>query len=367
MDRILKVGLPIFLADIFLSAFFGSAAPIHSSIWYRLVSRNHANRESDFQVTLLIGTDEAGYGPNLGPLLISATAWRVPGHGATVDLYDRLQHFVRADASSASHVPIADSKQLYKPGGGLRNLERGLFAALATCAANVDRWRAAWQVLAPADAEQWQCVPWYSHYDTELPVDLDENSRNADRSLFMDGLQAADVSLEQVRSTALFPQRFNELVDRYDSKGAVLSLATLGLVRDALQQHDDSDVLIQCDKHGGRNRYLAVLQTVFPDERIQIVRESREASVYRWNTPSRQIEIRFVAKGESFLPAALASMTSKYLRELAMNAFNAYWRQHLPDLKPTAGYPVDAKRFKNDIEAMQRKLGVEDRVLWRSR
>ena len=27
----------------------------------------------------LIGTDEAGYGPNLGPLVISATVWQVSG------------------------------------------------------------------------------------------------------------------------------------------------------------------------------------------------------------------------------------------------------------------------------------------------
>ena len=318
-------------------------------------------------MTLLIGTDEAGYGPNLGPLLISATAWRVPDADPDADLYDRLKGVVRANASSASHIPIADSKQLYKPGGGLRNLERGIFAALLACEANVDRWRDAWHILASVDDKQLQCVPWYSDYDTPLPIDLDDARRIADRALFTEGLQAAHVSLERIRSTVVFPERFNELVDRYDSKGSILSLATLELVRDALQQHDDSKVLIQCDKHGGRNRYLAVLQTVFPNERVKIIREGREASVYRWVTPSRQIEIRFVARGESFLPAALASMTSKYLRELAMQAFNAFWRQHLPDLKPTAGYPVDAKRFKAEIGAVQQQLGIEDRVIWRSR
>jgi hypothetical protein len=50
-----------------------------------------------------------------------------------------------------------------------------------------------------------------------------------------------------------------------------------------------------------------------------------------------------------------------------MQAFNAFWNQYLPDLKPTAGYPVDAKRFKNEIESVQRQLGIEDRILWRSR
>jgi len=318
-------------------------------------------------VTLLLGTDEAGYGPNLGPLLISATAWRIPIDQPDVDLYELLRHVVRKEASSVSHIPIADSKQLYKPGGGLLNLERGLFAALGCRGENIRTWREVWRVLSPDDEEQLLRAPWYRDYDVPVPIDLDDERRASDRSLFAEGLKAANVSLERVRSTALFPARFNELVRRYDSKGSVLSLATLGLVREALEQHDDSNALIQCDKHGGRNRYLAVLQTVFPDEQVKIIRESREASIYRWTTPSRQIEIRFVAKGESFLPAALASMTSKYLRELAMKAFNAFWQQHLPDLKPTAGYPVDAKRFKSDIETVRQAFGIDDDLLWRSR
>jgi hypothetical protein len=79
------------------------------------------------------------------------------------------------------------------------------------------------------------------------------------------------------------------------------------------------------------------------------------------------VEIRFVAKGENFLPAALASMTSKYLRELAMRAFNQFWCTRVPNLKPTAGYPLDAVRFKAAIAAAQTELGFSDRVLWRNR
>ena len=45
------------------------------------------------------------------------------------------------------------------------------------------------------------------------------------------------------------------------------------------------------------------------------------------------------------MPAALASMTSKYLRELAMRAFNEFWCGRVHDLAPTAGYPRDARRF----------------------
>jgi len=67
------------------------------------------------------------------------------------------------------------------------------------------------------------------------------------------------------------------------------------------------------------------------------------------------------------LPTALASMTAKYFRELAMRAFNHFWAAAVPNLRPTAGYPVDARRFKADIAKVQKKLGIQDHCLWRIR
>jgi hypothetical protein len=60
-------------------------------------------------------------------------------------------------------------------------------------------------------------------------------------------------------------------------------------------------------------------------------------------------------------------MMSKYLRELAMLAWNAFWQRQVPGLRPTAGYPQDAVRFKKEIEACQQRLGIPDRNVWRNR
>ena len=62
---------------------------------------------------------------------------------------------------------------------------------------------------------------------------------------------------------------------------------------------------------------------------------------------------------------ALASMTSKYLRERLMGEFNQFWRQHVPDVKPTAGYPGDATRFLKDITPAAERLGISTAALWR--
>ena len=65
------------------------------------------------------------------------------------------------------------------------------------------------------------------------------------------------------------------------------------------------------------------------------------------------------------LCVALASMLSKYVREVLMEQFNQFWQRHVPGLKPTAGYPTDAVRFFADIGAAVTRLGVPVESLWR--
>ena len=120
-----------------------------------------------------------------------------------------------------------------------------------------------------------------------------------------------------------------------------------------------------CDKHGGRNRYAPLLAEHFPEWLIEIRGEGGERSVYRFGPPERRVEVCFRTKAEACLPVALASMASKYLRELAMRALNDYWGRRVPNLAPTAGYPLDAKRFRADIAETQANLKIMDRMLWR--
>jgi ribonuclease HII len=66
-------------------------------------------------------------------------------------------------------------------------------------------------------------------------------------------------------------------------------------------------------------------------------------------------------------PVALASMLAKYLREVLMGRFNAYWRAWLPDLRPTAGYYADAQRFLADVAPVVGRTGIPRTRFVRSR
>ncbi len=318
----------------------------------------------------LLGTDEAGYGPNLGPLIISATVWRIPDDALGRDLYDVLLDVVsRKPQQGDGHrrLVIADSKAVYKPRGSLSGLEYGVLTALAMTGRRPESWQAVWDALDPECREDRDPLPWYRDYDREVPIDADKGQLQTWTQRLKDGLGRTGIELVSMRSTAVFPGRFNRRVDECGNKSTLLSTATLELLRREMARLPNEPIVVVCDKHGGRNKYGPLLQQAFPDYLVEIRRETREESLYCWGPSQRRVEIRFRVGGERFLPAALASMASKYLRELAMRALNQYWCSRVKGLAPTAGYPVDAKRFKAQIEPVQHELGIDDRLLWRSR
>lgn len=316
----------------------------------------------------LIGTDEAGYGPNLGPLVIAASAWQVPDDALEADLYEvfgpRVTNQPSADADC---LAIADSKQLYRSRGDLGQLERTLLTLLAADRAPPLNWRGLRERLCGTVGCNGDSLPWDQDFDMPLPVSA-EGACAAER---VDGWRATcesvGVRLVALRATFIQPQEFNRAVEQFDSKGALLSHRTLDLLCPLVNELADQPVRVVCDKHGGRNRYGALLQPRFGDRLVRVLDEGRQASRYDVGTASRKVTICFQAGGESFLPSALASMAAKYLRELAMLAFNRFWQRHLPELRPTAGYPGDAARFWAEIRSVQQRLGIEDAVVWRCR
>ena len=358
-------------------------------------------------MAIFVGVDEAGYGPHLGPLVVSLTAWQLDekegqrwSTGADPpDLYDRLAEVV-TDREDDERLAIADSKQLYQRQQGLASLERAVVAGLAVTGHDLQTWS---ELIAATGADPRSRrleLPWYAGYDCELPTDSSTAEVESATALLSQTDSTASVRLLTIRSRAVFPGEFNQRIAQYGSKSAALSHVTLDLVGEVLatlgqrlprrgggrlfgstKQHRRLDfdegarvrplphepTWVICDKHGSRDRYGSLLEHHFPHQPWQQLTEGRAESRYRCGNRRSPLFISFCRSGERFLPTALASMTSKYLRELAMRALNAYWQSQVPGLRPTAGYPLDARRFQGEIKVVQDRLGIDDRLLWRVR
>jgi hypothetical protein len=176
-------------------------------------------------------------------------------------------------------------------------------------------------------------------------------------------LDRGKIQLKEIRSVILEPVRFNALIDVHQNKAEGLSTVSLQLLKHVAKGAGDQPALACCDKHGGRNRYDRLLSACFDGALVFRLVESAELSSYRIG----RLDVRFQPRAERFLPVALASMVSKYVRELAMQRFNRFWRNMVPNLRPTQGYPADARRFRDEIAAEQRRLNIPDNQLWRRR
>ena len=321
----------------------------------------------------ILGTDEAGYGPNLGPLVICATAWHVDGDPVDIDLYERLRQAVTSRVpvpskqDRARRVVLADSKRVYQPDRGLSLLERGVLSAMGTWSDAPDGLEGLWQIVVPQTEFPCGSEPWLADFECLLPVDGTREAVVDGTQKLRRALEACGVRLVAQRCRVVFPAEFNALVLEWSGKGELLSRLTIELAAQTLEMASDGPALVVCDKHGGRNSYGPLLQQQFPDSLVQVRGESRGRSVYVWSHGARAVQARFQVGAESHLAVALASMTAKYLREVFMKAFNAFWRRHVPGLAPTAGYPLDARRFKREIAERQNALGIKDASIWRAR
>lgn len=315
----------------------------------------------------IVGIDEAGYGPNLGPFVMASVACRVPD-GETSDLWQLLKKVVRRKKDpNDGRLHIEDSKVVYSSQKGLKALERSVLATiLSECCAGDFTLAGCIDHVAQTAHDYLQEECWYAG-STPLPVAADRDEVEHTTRRFQDGSEEIGIRWAAARSTIVCPPRFNGLLDRWGSKSIVLLVSLAELLQLNRSPDDGTEAVhVYVDKHGGRNHYTSILEKAIPGGKVVAISEGQDLSTYRIDGLGRQLHLTFQprADGEHFC-VALASMLAKYLRELLMHEFNHFWRQHLPELKPTAGYPVDARRFFEEIRPITEKLGITEDKLWR--
>jgi hypothetical protein len=321
---------------------------------------------------ILAGVDEAGYGPLLGPLVVGCAAFAVDGADPAGDLpclWKRLRkHVSKTRCRHGKRIHVNDSKQVYSPSTGLKELERSLLTiatAWAGWAGDLDTFVARVAGHATPDLLGY---PWYAPAEPTFPL----NSDALPIQLFANALKA-EMDRSGVRPVHLAARvvcegQYNRMVDATRNKSSVLFSTAAIHIDYLIRHHGDQGLVIFCDRQGGREHYGSLLRLMFDDWSLQIEREQDGHSEYRLLRGPAVVRIIFCEKAEAqCMPVAIASMLSKYLREALMGRFNAYWRTHLPDLAPTAGYHGDGNRFLDQINVKRHELGFSDAMLVRSR
>ena len=314
------------------------------------------------------GIDEAGYGPNLGPLVMTAVVAEGPD-GREPDVWGDLPDAVARAGGAPDKVWVDDSKQVYRGGKGRDRLDAATLAVVAAAGRAAPRTLGALlEGIGAGTLDDVELAHWLDSGDPRYPA---LRSRSlAERTLARRPFEGPRWRIVDVRSVVVGPGRFNDGLAAAGSK-ALVHFAAFARLLAHLRATTPADqgVAIRGDKHGGRHFYADLLAGAFPDARVVRGAEGPDLSRYEILAPGGpKLTLDLVPRadaGDGLV--ALASIVSKAVREHWMDAFNAHWLARKPGLRPTAGYPVDASRFRLAIEADCLAGGLTPRDWWRAK
>ncbi len=332
---------------------------------------------------IVAGIDEAGYGPLLGPLVVSATAFEVEGEldvervVAGPCLWKLLKGAVaKKSPVKKGRVLVADSKIVHGLAEGNKLLERGVLVFLRCLLEEGAGFEGmtARGLMGHFGCEDHELGshPWYSPQEVGIPWLAEAGDLGIAVNMVRAAMAGAKVKGVCMRTAVVSEILFNRLVEGTNNKASAAVSVTLTHLHHLHTKFGHRGLMVGVDKQGGRDHYTGLLLQYFPEARLRVILESAKASTYliveSCAEGERRTVVHFREKGDShFFPTALASMVCKYLRELCMHNFNSWWCRRIEGLRPTAGYYNDGSRWLGDVEPHLKRLEVRREMLVRVR
>ncbi|MGB9642290.1 MAG: hypothetical protein ACP5JO_03955 [Candidatus Ratteibacteria bacterium] len=250
---------------------------------------------------LYLCLDENGYGPVMGPLVVT-------GISGTAD-------------SEKFPEQIFDSKRLFSSRNCFPKIEK---IALAIFKIAYNRLPFTYNELFE---QSFECanvksgVCWKNF--SEIPFFSDKSEIELCASNIHEFLDKNHIRLLSIHSQVLCVQAFNNLCRKHLKKDFINYLMFEKII--LKHQKDYDHMVVKAGKIGGRHFYKKFLNNGFCHWEIHYEKESTMASEYLIKKENKQIHLSFLKNIESvsFL-GVLAGIYGKYVRELFMIAINKF-------------------------------------------
>ncbi|MEN6306940.1 MAG: hypothetical protein ABFD91_04220 [Anaerohalosphaeraceae bacterium] len=329
-------------------------------------------------MAILVGIDEAGYGPLLGPLVVSGVAFSLPQTLLKSDLWSVLNSAVSKDKKGlAGRLLINDSKKAFSREKGPVHLLRTVLACLETIAqsqnplASFAAPQTLLELLKQISPSSWGDLSRYPWYKELASVTLSwPQDATIAAGVWQRMLDKQQMKLLWMQTRFLEAGLYNERIDKIKNKSRVLFIEICSLIHEVFHHYADNDGPMQflIDRQGGRMQYHQELLRMFPGMELTILGESETLSSYEMGSGNKKMRLHFSVEADGkFLPVALASMTSKLIRELLVKELNRYFTKSCPALKPTAGYWQDGQRYIADLKKNNLVDSFDSRLLIRQK
>lgn len=311
--------------------------------------------------TILAGVDEAGLGPLLGSLALGWSALQVPE--ASSDPWKLLRGTVARKPGQRARIVVADSKLVFqRTERGAQRLETTVLAFLAQLEGPPRE-----RLLGGLSGAH--RPPWAERLG-DPPVTGTPEAIELSAALLARALAKADVTVVDAGVRLVPAGELNASWSETGNKAETVWEKLCAVLRRLWALTARAPVHAVVDMLGGRRHYGSQLARALPEAEVTLRHERELSSAYslRARGGSAAMEIEFRVKGDRHaFPVALASCLAKYARELEMEAFNAYFGDLQPDLRPTAGYRTDGTRWLAEARAAIERSGIERDALVRAR